>query len=404
MKIKAPEQKSTPDGSFLYMFCTENRIDRELYWVGFGFQVWCQLLTHILRSRTDSILIADEPEIYLHPDMQRQLLSIFRNAGPDLLLATHSSELVGEAEATEIVLVDKTSSKGRRLTKLDAIQDALEYLGSGHNIALTQIARTRHIVFVEGDDFKFLRGWAERLNLKELGTGLGIVPISVGGFGQWERVNALGWGFRAALNQPMQLAAIFDRDYYCDEEIQLIVAKLKQNVSCVHILQRKEIENYLLLPSVLDRCVAKLLQDRKQRGHEQSKAVVPMLKLLGGICEKFKNEVSGNLVGKAVEHFNRQRSGDCAATISTRVLAEFEQKWKKIDWKLELVPGKQALSEVNKSLQADYGITLTPGAIIRETRQDEIPADLITFLRKLEAFRKSEPPRLRHSQPVAAED
>ncbi len=34
----------------LTMFVIEGRVPREMYWSGFGFQIWCQLLTHISRS------------------------------------------------------------------------------------------------------------------------------------------------------------------------------------------------------------------------------------------------------------------------------------------------------------------------------------------------------------------
>ena len=68
----------------LSMFVSEERIDREIYWAGFGFQIWCQLLTHLSRSNGASIVIIDEPEIYLHPDVQRQLLSILRDLGSDV--------------------------------------------------------------------------------------------------------------------------------------------------------------------------------------------------------------------------------------------------------------------------------------------------------------------------------
>ena len=38
------------DGDVIHMFCKEERIPRELFWSGFGFQVWCQLLTHLDRG------------------------------------------------------------------------------------------------------------------------------------------------------------------------------------------------------------------------------------------------------------------------------------------------------------------------------------------------------------------
>ncbi len=78
MEINPPEEVVIQDGARLFtnlsMFCREERIDRELYWVGFGFQIWCQLLTHIVRNRASTLLVLDEPETYLHPDVQRKLL------------------------------------------------------------------------------------------------------------------------------------------------------------------------------------------------------------------------------------------------------------------------------------------------------------------------------------------
>ncbi len=51
MSITAPEYDHIT--SQLTMFCMEGRMTRELYWVGFGFQIWCQLLTHLSRATTD---------------------------------------------------------------------------------------------------------------------------------------------------------------------------------------------------------------------------------------------------------------------------------------------------------------------------------------------------------------
>ena len=85
------------------MFCPEHRIDREIYWAGFGFQVWCQMLTFILQARTSSLLIVDEPDIYLHSDLQRQLIRLLEGLGPAILLTTHSTEIVSEVEPESIL-------------------------------------------------------------------------------------------------------------------------------------------------------------------------------------------------------------------------------------------------------------------------------------------------------------
>ena len=96
MDIQSPEIQFVGKKPLLRMFCPEDRYLREIYWAGFGFQVWCQLLTFIIRNKNVSILIIDEPEIYLHSDLQRQLVSLLKSMKPDIMLATHSTEIISE--------------------------------------------------------------------------------------------------------------------------------------------------------------------------------------------------------------------------------------------------------------------------------------------------------------------
>ena len=92
----------------LAMFCKEGRVDRELCWAGFGFQVWLQILTHLTNSATSDVLIIDEPEIYLHPDLQHKLSQLLKATNKQIILATHSAEIVNEAEHDEVILINKT--------------------------------------------------------------------------------------------------------------------------------------------------------------------------------------------------------------------------------------------------------------------------------------------------------
>ena len=43
MDIEPPKVDYTHDKPRLHMFCPEERIPREIFWAGFGFQVWCQM-------------------------------------------------------------------------------------------------------------------------------------------------------------------------------------------------------------------------------------------------------------------------------------------------------------------------------------------------------------------------
>jgi len=200
MDIEMPQVRLTTSGSLLTMMGLEGRVPRELYWSGFGLQVWAQLLTHLVRGRSSQTLVLDEPEIYLHPDMQRQLVTLLRDLGPDVILATHSTEIMAEAEPTEMLYVDKTQKAAKRLRDHNATQEALDRVGSLHNVTLTQIARNKRLLFVEGrNDFAILRRLAKVMGLDGLAAGLGLTIVEAGGFSSWERVKSFAWGVATAL-------------------------------------------------------------------------------------------------------------------------------------------------------------------------------------------------------------
>ena len=165
MDIEPPKVDMSYDKPVLHMFCPEERIPREIVWAGFGFQVWCQMLTHLVQSSSASLFLIDEPDIYLHADLQRQLLGLLRNLGPDILIATHSTEIITEAETDDIILVNKRRRHARRIKDPAELTEVFTILGSNLNPILTQLAKTRRVVFVEGKDFQVLGRFARKLNL-----------------------------------------------------------------------------------------------------------------------------------------------------------------------------------------------------------------------------------------------
>ncbi len=276
------------------MFCLENRITRELFWAGFGFQIWCQLLTHIARAQEQSLFVVDEPEVYLHPDVQRQLLSILRDIGPDVLLATHSTEIIGDADPSEIVLIDKTKRSAQRLRDVAGIQNVLEKVGSIQNVTLTRLARNRRILFVEDEeDFKVLRRFAKQIGLEELASGSDLTPVKSEGFSSWERVVATGWGLEKTLGSVLLLGAVYDRDYFCDEQISATLEELRKHLVLAHIHSRKELENYLLVPQVLQRAIGNAVADKQKRSDEPLPPVEPIDLVLRRLTDPERNTCLG---------------------------------------------------------------------------------------------------------------
>lgn len=382
MSIKAPEYNSTGE---LTMFCLEGRMTREIYWVGFGFQIWCQLLTHLSRATEDALVVVDEPEVYLHPDVQRQLLGIVRDVGANVLLATHSSEIIAEADPAEIVMIDKRRRTGDRLKNVAGVQRALNAVGSSQNITLTALARSRRVLFVEGlDDFRLLRRFARKLGMQELSSGIGITPLESGGFSSWERITILASGIAEALGAPLMIGAVYDRDYFCDEHIADVLQSLNTNLKLACVLDRKEIENYLLVPAALDRAIVRTQNARRERGAKKQ-ITVDSAGVLDEITRPLKDDVLAQLMARRHDYLNH--TGQDKSRLYKDVLGVFESRWANLNSRIALVSGKEVLGHLRERVQDICDVTLTDARIAEALSREDIPADMQKLLHSLENFR-----------------
>lgn len=386
MEIQRPELIDIATGE-LSMFCLEERMTRELYWAGFGFQIWCQLLTHLCRAQESSLVVIDEPEVYLHPDVQRQLVGILRELGPDVLLATHSTEIMGEADPGDIVIVDKRKQSLERLKDVVGVQRAMDLVGSVQNITLTALARNRRVLFVEGeDDFRLLRRFARRLGLGPLAAGLGITPLASGGFGSWQRITTLAQGIGQALGTPLTIGAIYDRDYFSDEEIAAVRSALSSSLELAHIHDRKEMENYLLVPSALGRAMQRAVADRAARTGETVELEIPdPAALLQEITDPMRDEVQSQLIARRTTYC--RSSGIDVADLTRETLASFAPRWADLGSRLQLVPGKDVLRAFRSKVQSELNIVLSDARVIDAMHRDEIPSDLHALLHQIDRFR-----------------
>jgi predicted ATP-dependent endonuclease of OLD family len=261
MDIRPPEIDASHEKPLLRMFCPEDRIPREIFWAGFGFQVWCQMLTYVVRGKDNSLFIIDEPDIYLHADVQRQLLGILKALGPDILIATHSTEIITEADADDLVVVNKKTISGKRLKNPSQLQQVFHTLGSNLNPTLTQLAKTRRALFVEGRDFSVLSRFARKLNRNAVANRADFAVIPVEGFKPGKIQDFLS-GIDTTLGNKVVGGVVFDRDYRSPEECKKELTALKRSCVFAWIHDRKELENFLLVPAALGLAIKRRIDER----------------------------------------------------------------------------------------------------------------------------------------------
>jgi len=390
MDIEKPELDYMAKTPTLHMFCPEERYPREIFWAGFGFQVWCQMLTHIVRARDASLFIIDEPDIYLHSDLQRQLVAILKTSGPDILIATHSTEIISEAEPDDLLIVNKKFKSAKRIKDPNQLQSVFSVLGSNLNPTLTQLAKSKRALFVEGKDFQILSSFARKLGKNHVANRSDFAVIPVEGFNS-KKVGEFTKGMELTLGAPIIKGAIFDRDYRSESEVKDVLRQLNKICSFARILERKEIENYLLEPEVIKRAITRRVVERNRRGGKETVFDEDVSDILQMITEKLKVAIQGQYLSKRKPHEKRRHSGYDDATINANLISQFDDLWRDFSERRKIVPGKQVISMLNQYLQGKFKISISRTAIVSSFRKAEIPDDIVDLINGIDDLTREKP-------------
>ena len=385
MDIQKPEIESDTAKVLLRMYCPEDRITREIFWAGFGFQVWCQMLTYIVKGKNSSLLLIDEPDIYLHSDLQRQLLNILKNIGPDIIIATHSTEIISEAEMNEIIIINKNKKSGKRISDPTHYQKVFNVLGSSLNPTLTQIAKTKKVLFVEGNDFQILAQYARILGHMQIANKSFFAVIPAGGFNS-VRVKEFKDGIEATLGSRVSVGIVFDRDYRCTEEADQILHELRQLSTFAKIHSCKELENYLLNDQVISRSIQCRIAERNIRLASPITFKGEVKDLIIELVEEVKNDVRAQLLAKQTDYLKKKNTELDYTTINKKVLSEFDKLWDNPETRLRIIPGKEILTNLNKRLQDEYKISLTTQLITSCFKPIDVPQDILEIIEHIKTF------------------
>ena len=306
--------------------------------------------------------------------------------GPSIVLATHSTEIISEVEAEAILNINKRFRSARRIQNTHDLQDIFSNLGSNLNPTLTQLAKTKRAIFVEGKDFQILSRFARKLGLETVANRSYFAVVPVEGFNP-QKVKDFASGMELTLGTKLVKVVIFDRDYRCEAEAQDITTSLSRFCWYAVVHDRKEIENYLLHPAVLSRVIRKKLAEREMPFPE-SLETENLSRLLMDLSESLKNKVQAQMV-TARQLFERRLHPTLhTSNVSQAAMDEFDRCWSVLTDRMKVIPGKEMLSVLNRYLQEKHGCALTPGSIIDAFQRSEIWPELMSLLSKLSEVQK----------------
>ncbi len=353
------------ESEFLRLMVSDSKFVAELGLMGSGLQMWLQIIWFICRNRNKETIILDEPDVYMHPDLQLKLLHLIQIKYKQIIIATHSVEIISDVSAANIVMIDKKKRKMRYANNSAAVQQIIENIGGIQNLSLIRIGLCKKCLFVEGKDIKFLSKIYDKL-YPEQDNCLNSLPIiELHGFSKLNEAFGASKLFYNETGGEIKCFCILDRDYYPSELLKEKTNLSEENHLNLHIWNRKEIENYFIIPDAIFRLT-------KQPENKYPEVI----KELDDLVETFKDVV----MDQFSEQIRNNNPGIAISTSNSKAREIMKEKWLTLENKIAMVSGKELVKKINFWLKEKYNINSSMDKIIKEIKNDEIPSEMIEVI------------------------
>jgi energy-coupling factor transporter ATP-binding protein EcfA2 len=362
-------------GNFLSLLVRDGDFVAEVSWMGHGLQMWLQTMWFLTRTAGQAIIVLDEPDVYMHPDLQRRLLRFIRGRYKQIVIATHSTELLAEADPSNVLIVDRHQMRSNFTTALPAVQRVLEHIGSAQNLQLTRLWNAKKLLLLEGKDIKFLRRFQD-LIFPESEQPFDAIPnMPIGGWSGWPYAIGSAMLLRNAIGDEIATYCIFDSDYHTEEERKDRLVDATNKSIRLHIWSRKEIENYLIVPAAICRLIG-----MRCDSSTKPPSVSDIEAAIDDIANSLKEFTTDAI---AQEIFNKNRSkGIANANALARKIVD--QAWTTFNGRISIVSGKEILSRLSYWIQEKFSLSLGANAIAGEILRTELENEIIDVVTAIE--------------------
>ncbi|WP_409183708.1 AAA family ATPase [Amycolatopsis sp. VS8301801F10] len=358
-----------------------------------------------LEFQQPDLLLVEEPEVHLHPALEVAMMRYLKGVSysTQVFLTTHSTNFLDTGDLRNIYMVQKgVNTQVKRLNVDDVDIEVSKELG----IRLSSVFMFDRLIFVEGvSDELVLRAFAHTLGINLGQANVGFVVM--GG-----ARNFTHYAAQATLSflgkRQVKSFFVIDRDEKQEVQIDRLVAQLEGQAE-LHVLTRREIENYLLVPG----SIASFIKEKSWRSAKREILVDPstvlqrlpevadglqstsiLKRLASQLCQVYRidrnrlfEESSESSLADAAQLVVK----DLEAAISdlrreipelvSRAQDEVTSNWDGL--KLEMAPGHEILDELMKDHGLRFNKDRDSGHLAALVPVEEVASEIESLLRKV---------------------
>jgi len=378
LRIRSLEGAGGLPGDNLALLLQDGDFVAEACWMGHGLQMWLQTMWFLARSKGTDTIILDEPDVYMHADLQRKLIRLLKGRHPQTVVATHSTEIIAEVEPEDILVIDRRARKSRFAPSLPSIQRTLEQIGTIHNLQLTRLWKARRMLLLEGKELRYLKAIQDTVFPQSQSPVDAIPNFPIGGWSGWPYAIGSNMALKNAAGEGIRIYCILDSDFHTSEEKEQRLTEAHDRGISLHIWRMKEIENYVVVPSAIHRLI--------QRDSPSGAKTLTIDFVASAILDMVEQEHDRVFDNLANEFLARDRAAGLP-TANKKARDYLTENWTSPEGKLAIVSGKRLISKVSNWAQRNFRTTVTPTKILKVLLRDEVPTEMVLVIRAIERGR-----------------
>lgn len=367
------EDVSRDDEKKVFLYMRDEDFVTEIYYMGHGIQMWIQTLWFIASSDANAIIVLDEPDVYMHADLQRKLVRMLKNNFSQMIIASHSVEIISEVQPENILIINRKNETSLLADGYPVLQTAISGMGSIHNINLSRLLNNRRYLYVEGNDMDILKIFYDKLFPAEPEPLDHFPCIPTGGWGSWQVQKEHA---RNLLKEIPDLKVYFfyDRDFHERSDIEKREDEARSNNINIHIWKRKEIENYTIVSTAIARFICK-----KNLSLLYEDVCLEMEKII----EKESGQLKDHVVDKiSDERFRKNRSKE-VSTVFRDVQKEIDLQWTSFEAIVKMIPGKTFIGRLSGICKERYNVSFNAQQIASAMNRSEIDREIERYLSQI---------------------